>query len=95
VVSVLAPLAEVADPGTPTVLPALAKGGLTAATRTLAIEYAACGIRVNAISPGRAGQVSDAVDGVLLLESSPGIAAKPLRIDGTLNGTATGRETAG
>jgi hypothetical protein len=83
VVSVLAALAEVADPGTPAVLAALTSGGLTAATRSLAIEYAAYGIRVNAISPGRAGQVSDVVDGVLLLESSPGITGKILRIDGT------------
>jgi NAD(P)-dependent dehydrogenase (short-subunit alcohol dehydrogenase family) len=46
----------------------LTNGGLTAATRSLAIEYAAYGIRVNAISPGRVGQVSDVVDCVLLLE---------------------------
>ena len=56
---------------------------------------AACGIRVNAISPGRAGQVSDVVDGVLLLESPLGITGKILRIDGTPNGQATSRETAG
>jgi hypothetical protein len=42
-----------------------------------------------------AGQVSDVVNGVPLLESSPGITGKILRIDGTPNGTATGRETAG
>jgi NAD(P)-dependent dehydrogenase (short-subunit alcohol dehydrogenase family) len=95
VVSVLATLAEVADPGTPAVLAALTNGGLTAATRSLAIEYAAYGIRVNAISPGWASQVSGVVDGVLLLESSPGVTGKILRIDGTPNGTATGRETAG
>ena len=40
------------DSGTPAVLAALAKGGLAAATRSLAIEYAALGIRVNAVSPG-------------------------------------------
>jgi NAD(P)-dependent dehydrogenase (short-subunit alcohol dehydrogenase family) len=34
------------------VLTALTKGGLDAATKSLAIEYAALGIRVNAISPG-------------------------------------------
>jgi len=90
VVSVLATLGEVADPGMPAVLAAL-----TAATGSLAIEYAAYGIRVNAISPGRAGQVSDVVDGVLLLESSPGITGKILRIDGTPNGQATSRGTAG
>ena len=30
----------------------LTKGGLAAATRSLAIEYASRGIRVNAVSPG-------------------------------------------
>jgi hypothetical protein len=57
--------------------------------------YAAYGIRVNAISPGRAGQVSDVVDGVLLLESSPGMTGKILRIHGTPNGQAASHETAG
>jgi NAD(P)-dependent dehydrogenase (short-subunit alcohol dehydrogenase family) len=38
--------------GTPAVLAALARGGLAAATRSLAIEYAAHGIRVNAVFPG-------------------------------------------
>ena len=95
VVSVLAAFGDVADPGTPAVLAALTSGGLTAATRSLAIEYAAYGIRVNAISPGRAGQVSDVVDGVLLLESPPGLTGKILRIDGTPNGQAASRGTAG
>ena len=36
----------------PAVLAALTKGGLVAATRSLAVEYAAYGIRVNAVSPG-------------------------------------------
>jgi hypothetical protein len=39
--------------------------------------------------------LADVVDGVLLLESSPGITGKILRIDGTPNGQATSRETAG
>ena len=52
VVTVSASLAEVADPGTPAVLSALTKGGVAAATRSLAIEYASYGIRVNAVSPG-------------------------------------------
>ena len=52
VVNVSATLAEVADSGTPAVLAALTKGGLAAATRSLAIEYASRGIRVNAVSPG-------------------------------------------
>jgi len=52
VVNVSATTAEAADPGPPAVLAALAKGGLAAATRSLAIEYASRGIRVNAVSPG-------------------------------------------
>ncbi|TGQ50088.1 SDR family oxidoreductase [Mesorhizobium sp. M1C.F.Ca.ET.193.01.1.1] len=44
----------VAHPNTavPAALAALTKGGLNAATRSLAIEYASRGIRVNAVSPG-------------------------------------------
>ncbi|MDK1386524.1 SDR family oxidoreductase [Sinorhizobium sp. 8-89] len=38
--------------GVPSVLASLSKGGLDAATRSLAIEYAPKGIRVNAVSPG-------------------------------------------
>jgi NAD(P)-dependent dehydrogenase (short-subunit alcohol dehydrogenase family) len=34
------------------VLAALTKGGIAAATRSLAIEYASRGIRVNAVAPG-------------------------------------------
>jgi len=36
----------------PSVLASLTKGGLDAATRSLAIEYAKRGIRVNAVAPG-------------------------------------------
>jgi NAD(P)-dependent dehydrogenase (short-subunit alcohol dehydrogenase family) len=105
VVNVSATLAEVADSGTPEVLAALTKGGLAAATRSLAVEYASRGIRVNAVSPGiiqtpvhpaesydglgarlpplgRVGQVSDVVDGVLFLESSPYITGEIVHIDG-------------
>jgi NAD(P)-dependent dehydrogenase (short-subunit alcohol dehydrogenase family) len=52
VVNVSAALAETAGFSTPSVLAALTKGGLAAATRSLAVEYAAYGIRVNAVSPG-------------------------------------------
>jgi NAD(P)-dependent dehydrogenase (short-subunit alcohol dehydrogenase family) len=105
VVNVSATLAEVADSRTPEVLAALTKGGLAAATRSLAVEYASRGIRVNAVSPGiikttvhpaesyqglgdrlpplgRVGQVSDVVDGVLFLESSPYVTGEILHIDG-------------
>lgn len=36
----------------PSALASLSKGGIAAATRSLAIEYAARGIRVNAVAPG-------------------------------------------
>ena len=52
VVNISATLAEVANSHSPSVLPALTKGGLAAATRSLAVEYASRGIRVNAVSPG-------------------------------------------
>jgi NAD(P)-dependent dehydrogenase (short-subunit alcohol dehydrogenase family) len=52
VVQVSATVADVADSKSPSVLAALTKGGLAAATRSLAIEYAARGVRVNAVSPG-------------------------------------------
>ncbi len=105
VVNITATLAEYASSGTPEVLAALTKGGLASATKSLAIEYASYGIRVNAVSPGiiqtpvhapesyddlgdrlpplgRPGQVSDVVEGVLFLESSPYITGEILHIDG-------------
>ena len=45
-------LAEVANAKAPAALAALTEGGLAAATRSLAVEYASRGIRVNAVSPG-------------------------------------------
>jgi NAD(P)-dependent dehydrogenase (short-subunit alcohol dehydrogenase family) len=52
VVSITTTLVENADARVPSVLASLTKGGVAAATRSLAIEYAASGIRVNAVSPG-------------------------------------------
>jgi NAD(P)-dependent dehydrogenase (short-subunit alcohol dehydrogenase family) len=105
VVNISATLAEVANADAPAALAALTKGGLAAATRSLAVEYALRGIRVNAVSPGiiqtpvypaesyeglgrqlpplgRVGQVSDVVNGILFLESSPYITGEILHIDG-------------
>ncbi len=65
VVNVSATLAEVADSGTPAVLTALTKGGLAAATRSLAVEYASRGIRVNAVSPRASSRPADAPGGEL------------------------------
>jgi NAD(P)-dependent dehydrogenase (short-subunit alcohol dehydrogenase family) len=52
VVNIGAAIADRADSGSPAVLTALTKGGLAAATRSLAVEYASRGIRVNAVAPG-------------------------------------------
>ena len=104
VVNITTTLVDFANSKVPSVLASLTKGGVAAATRSLAIEYASRGIRVNAISPGiiqtpmhrpedydglgtliplgRMGKVSDIVDGVLFLESSPFITGEILHIDG-------------
>jgi NAD(P)-dependent dehydrogenase (short-subunit alcohol dehydrogenase family) len=52
VVSVTASIDQVAISGVYSVLAALTKGGINAATKSLAIEYAKKGIRVNAVAPG-------------------------------------------
>jgi NAD(P)-dependent dehydrogenase (short-subunit alcohol dehydrogenase family) len=105
VVNITTTLVDLADSSAPSVLTSLTKGGLAAATRSLAIEYASRGIRVNAVSPGiiqtpeqppqsyaalgtqvaplgHVGQVSDIVDAVLFLESSPYVTGEILHVDG-------------
>jgi NAD(P)-dependent dehydrogenase (short-subunit alcohol dehydrogenase family) len=52
VVNVSTSLVDHADSKRPAALPALTKGGLVAASRSLAIEYASHGVRVNAVSLG-------------------------------------------
>jgi NAD(P)-dependent dehydrogenase (short-subunit alcohol dehydrogenase family) len=52
VVQITTSLIDHAISSVPSVLASLTKGGLAAATRTLAIEYAKRGIRVNAVAPG-------------------------------------------
>jgi NAD(P)-dependent dehydrogenase (short-subunit alcohol dehydrogenase family) len=52
IVSVSASIADRADEVEPTALTALTKGGVAAVTRSLAVEYASRGIRVNAVAPG-------------------------------------------
>jgi NAD(P)-dependent dehydrogenase (short-subunit alcohol dehydrogenase family) len=52
VVTITTTLVDQADSNVPSVLASLTKGGLDAATRSLAIEYATRGIRANAVSPG-------------------------------------------
>jgi NAD(P)-dependent dehydrogenase (short-subunit alcohol dehydrogenase family) len=52
VVNLSTSLVDHADSKRPSALAALTKGGLAAVTRSLAIEYASSGIRVNAVAPG-------------------------------------------
>ncbi len=52
VITITASLAQQPLLSIPSAVPALTKGGLEAATRSLAIEYAARGIRFNVIAPG-------------------------------------------
>ncbi len=52
IVSITTTLIEHAIDGVPSVLASLTKGGISAATRSLAIEYAKRGIRANAVAPG-------------------------------------------
>jgi NAD(P)-dependent dehydrogenase (short-subunit alcohol dehydrogenase family) len=52
VVNISTSLVDHANSKVPSALASLTKGGLNAVTKSLAIEYAARGIRVNAVSPG-------------------------------------------
>ena len=52
IVNITAAIADQPLAALPAALAALTKGGLAAATRSLAIEYATRGIRVNAVAPG-------------------------------------------
>jgi NAD(P)-dependent dehydrogenase (short-subunit alcohol dehydrogenase family) len=52
VVSITTTLVDQPTSKVPSVLASLTKGGIAAATRSLAVEFAGRGIRVNAVSPG-------------------------------------------
>ena len=52
IVQITTSLVDHAIAGVPAVLASLTKGGLNAATKALAIEYAKSGIRVNAVALG-------------------------------------------
>jgi NAD(P)-dependent dehydrogenase (short-subunit alcohol dehydrogenase family) len=52
VVNISTSLVDHASTAVPSALASLTKGGLNAVTRSLAIEYAASGVRVNTVSPG-------------------------------------------
>jgi NAD(P)-dependent dehydrogenase (short-subunit alcohol dehydrogenase family) len=88
VINITATLAEQPHAAVPSALTALTKGGLTAVTKALAIEYAGNGIRFNALSPGvthpqnRIGTVSDIVHGALYLETASFVTGEILHVDG-------------
>jgi NAD(P)-dependent dehydrogenase (short-subunit alcohol dehydrogenase family) len=52
IVNISSTLADYANASAPSVLTSLTKGGLASATKSLAVEYASRGIRVNAVSLG-------------------------------------------
>lgn len=52
IVNITTSLVDQPDTRVPSVLASLTKGGLNSATKSLAIEYASRGVRVNAVSPG-------------------------------------------
>jgi NAD(P)-dependent dehydrogenase (short-subunit alcohol dehydrogenase family) len=52
IVQITTSLIDHANSDVPSVLASLTKGGLNAATKSLAIEYASKGVRVNAVAPG-------------------------------------------
>jgi NAD(P)-dependent dehydrogenase (short-subunit alcohol dehydrogenase family) len=52
VVNITTSLVDHANSGSPSALASLTKGGLNAVTKSLAIEYARRGVRVNAVAPG-------------------------------------------
>ena len=92
IVQITTSLVDHAIQGVPSVLASLTKGGLNAATKSLAIEYAKKGIRVNAVAPGiikspmhpvgHMGEMSDIVDGVLYLEKAGFVTGEILHVDG-------------
>jgi NAD(P)-dependent dehydrogenase (short-subunit alcohol dehydrogenase family) len=52
IVNITTSLVDHARSASPSALASLTKGGLDPVTRSLAMEYAARGVRVNAVSPG-------------------------------------------
>jgi NAD(P)-dependent dehydrogenase (short-subunit alcohol dehydrogenase family) len=92
IVQVTTSLIEHANSSVPSVLASLTKGGLSAATKSLAIEYARRGIRANAVAlgiiktpmhpVGRMGEAKDIVDAVLFLESAAFVTGETVHVDG-------------
>jgi len=97
VVNLSASLVTHADNRSPSALAALTKGGLDAVTRSLATEYAASGVRVNAVAPGvirtqsasyegvtdpPVGEIGDVVDAILYLERAAFVTGETVHVDG-------------
>jgi NAD(P)-dependent dehydrogenase (short-subunit alcohol dehydrogenase family) len=73
VVNMVASIADYPNSHVPAVLTSLTKGGLSIATKALALEYASRGIRVNAVSPSATNTTMQAVE-----TDSPATMLQPL-----------------
>jgi NAD(P)-dependent dehydrogenase (short-subunit alcohol dehydrogenase family) len=86
VVNISTSLVDRADSQRPSALPALTKGGLAAVVRSLAIEYAARGVRVNAVALGvikTPGHDPAAYEGLAAFIHSAGWARSPTSSTGS------------
>jgi NAD(P)-dependent dehydrogenase (short-subunit alcohol dehydrogenase family) len=85
VVNITASLVDAPGAEPPSALAALTKGGVAAATRSLATEYASRGVRVNAVAPGPVGyaeEIGDIVEAVLYLERAAAVTGETVHVDG-------------
>lgn len=98
VVSITAALADRPIAGTNGSISMITKGGLNAATKNLATEYAKDGIRFNAVAPGvvdtpmhhngpnesnrKMARVSDIVDAVLYVAQADHVSGEIIHVDG-------------
>ena len=95
VVQIVTTLAEHANAEFPSVLASMTKGGLAAATRSLAIEYASRGIRANAVSPGPirtelGGGLNDEFEALLAGQTALGRVGEPDDVGRVVAGLLSG-----